>query len=85
MQPPSYVSITLVSVRHTLGRRQEFLSRGPKIEGDLGGREMPTTLTKSLKICTITTSFTGRCWGSGPQDPPHVAASALTCSLLLHF
>ena len=44
-QPPSYVSITLVFLRRTQRWRQEFLSRGPKIQGDA---HHPDKVTENL-------------------------------------
>ena len=54
-------------------QRQEFLYRGPKNHGSLGGRgnPTPTTLTKSLDLHVYYKWHRSALWGgSRPQDPP---------------
>jgi len=55
-------------------QRQEFLYRGPKNHGSLGGRgnPTPTTLTKSLDLHVYYKWHRSALWGGGPgHRTPH--------------
>lgn len=64
-------------------QRQEFLYRGPKNHGSLGGRgnPTPTTLTKSLDLHVYYKWHRSALWGEGVQvtGPPTPATAAYRC------